>query len=75
VNATLYRNATYRFRFLNAHFDSFYTNISFAYFSTTVNNLTIEQEAPLQIIDYALFSQNMTALNFTVIGADSTLFS
>lgn len=33
--SSVYRNMTYRFRFINGHFDDFYTNISFALFYTT----------------------------------------
>lgn len=35
----IYRNMTYRFRFVNGHFDSYYNNISFAVFYEIITDL------------------------------------
>jgi FtsP/CotA-like multicopper oxidase with cupredoxin domain len=63
---------TYRFRFINGHFDSYYNNISFAIFYQTINGSISEVLPPMY---GANFTQNMFLLNFTAIGTDGALFS
>lgn len=67
---------TYRFRFVNGHFDDFYNNISFAVFYKTVSDskgfaVYQEIEPPFHSPN---FTKNMFKIPFSVISADGALF-
>lgn len=70
---------TYRWRFLNAHYDTTYINISFAVFYEVLQDergyfFINETEPPLNV-DPQTFLANMHKLSFTVLGTDSAMFS
>ncbi len=70
---------TYRWNILNSHFDTTYTNISFATFYRRLKDsegylYTEELEPPLNCNNESFF-ENMHRVNFTVIGTDSAMFS
>lgn len=76
-NALLYRNMTYRFRFLNAHFDTSYFNFSLVVFYKQVVSPSgllsyVETDPPLYSDN---FTDNMHIIKFTVIGTDSSLLN
>lgn len=77
TNDFLYRNMTYRFRFLDAHYDTVYRNISFAVFYKSITNGNgslsyVETFPPLYNL---AFPEDMYTINMTIIGADAVLFN